>query len=231
MEIIKQAMKTLPSNRLLKTSLCIVCSLAFAASSAWAAVVTWDLNPTDLNQSVGSASHTFTSSTYSITAYGFDVASGLDTPHTLFYKDSGGDHGLGLIDTPHNELQNNSGSPLQYLQFDFGSLAGFTNGQIKISSVDTGEGWTIYGSNTLGSLGTNLNLAGYGDSTNNQFVNIPNFGTYRYFSIVSTIDDVLPWSIRATIVPIPEAASLVPAICLIILASALEVRRRRRQTA
>jgi hypothetical protein len=207
---------------------------ALVSTSAQAVVVTWDLNPTNANASLGSASHTFTSSGYNITAYGYDNVSGPDTPHTLYYKDtSNTDHGLGLVGTANNELQNNSGSPLQYIQFDLTSILslGFTNGQIKISSVDTGEGWTLYGSNTLGTLGTNLNPAGFGDTTNNTWVNIPDFGTYKYVSVVSTIDDVLPWALRATVVPIPEAASVIPVLCLVVGATALEARRRRRVTA
>jgi hypothetical protein len=222
------------SDGLLKASVLVLCgSFAFVASSAWATLVPWDLNPFNLNQSLGATSHTFTSSGYSITAYGFDRVSGPDTGHTLYYKDSGGDHGLGLVGTPNNELQVNSdGSVPHYVQFDFSSILalGFTNGQIKISSIDPGEAFNLYGSNTLGSLGSLLNATPYGDSTNNQFVNIPNFGSFQYISVAAAIEDVLPWAIRATIVPIPEAASLVPAVCLVIVATAFEVRRRRRQT-
>jgi hypothetical protein len=207
---------------------------ALAISSAHAVLVTWDLNPTNANASVGSSSQTFTSSGYSITAYGFDQVAGPDTGHTLFYKNSGLDHGLGLVGTLNNELQvNPDGSLPHYIQFDLSSLLlqGFTNGQIKISSVDPGEAWDIYGSNTLGSLGTKLNAAAFNDTTNNSFVNIPNFGTYKYISVGSNIDDVLPWAIQANVTPVPEAASILPVVCLISIATAIEVRRRRRATA
>src|SRR5436309_14188913 len=41
-------------NRFLKSSLRIVCAVVgLAASSAWAAFVTWDLNPNSLDQDVG----------------------------------------------------------------------------------------------------------------------------------------------------------------------------------
>ena len=69
-----------------------------------------------------------------------------------------------------------------------------------VSSLDPGEAFDIYGSNTLGSLGTKISLGGgpYGDTNNNNFVNIPNFGSYRYVSVVAAIDDVLPWALAAT---------------------------------
>lgn len=220
------------SNGFLKASLLVLCaSFAFIIPSSWATLVTWDLNPSNLNQSVAATSHTFISTGYSITAYGFDRVNGSDTGHTLYYKDADGDHGLGLVGTPHNELQVNAdGSVPHYIQFDLSSILalGFTNGQIKISSVDPGEAFNIYGSHTLGSLGSLLNATPYGDSTNNEFVNIPNFGSFQYISVAAAMDDVLPRAIRATIVPIPEAVSLVPAACLVIVATAFEVRRRRR---
>lgn len=212
-----------------------IIALAFA-SSASATLVTWDLNPGNQNASLGSSSHTYTVNGFSITAYGFNnVIGGPDTPHTLYYKNTGGgfDHGLGITGTSDNELQNDHGTPLQYIQFDFASILalGFTNGQLAASSVDPGEGWTIYGSNTLGSLGTNLNAAGYGDTTNNLFVNIPGFGNYRYYSVVSTIDDVLPFGFQAFFNPVPEIGGLSAGIVLVgfvgLVVASRAIRTRR----
>jgi hypothetical protein len=210
-------------HRLVKIALCtFALGLALAlGSSARAAMtlVTWDLNPSNLNQSLGAASHTFTSNSASITAYGFDNVSGPDTPHILFYKDSGIDHGLGLTDTAHNELQvNPNGSPAQYIQFDLSSILalGFTGGKLKVSSVDPGEAFDIYGSNALGSLGTKISLGGgpYGDADNNSFVNIPNFGAFKFISVVAAIDDVLPWSLQACMPVIPEIGGATGAFAL-----------------
>src|SRR3989442_8958550 len=86
----------------------LLCTLAIGlaiTASAHAALVTWDLNPSNANGPVGSTSFTFTSSGFSITAYGFDRAAGPDTGHELWVKDDGSDHGLGLAGTAHNELQ------------------------------------------------------------------------------------------------------------------------------
>ena len=103
------------------------CTLALAFSSAHAGLVIWDLNPTNTNGSVGSSAHIFTSSGYSITAYGFDRVAGPDPGHELWFKNDIDDHGLGVTGTPHNELQVGPDGPLQYIQFDLGSIlsAGF----------------------------------------------------------------------------------------------------------
>jgi hypothetical protein len=172
---------------------------------------------------------TFTSSGYSITAYGFDVVSGPDTPHELYYKDAPGspyDHGLGFVGTPHNEIQTDN-----YIQLDLSLILsqGFTNGQIKISSVDPSESFSLYGSNTLGSQGTFLNT--YGDSTNNSWVSVPNFGAYKFISVIGATGDELVWAFKATVTPIPEATSIIPATLVALAATAFEARRRRRAKA
>src|SRR3954454_22496598 len=109
--------------------------------SAQAAIVC-DLNPNQQNAPVGSSSHTYTNSGFSITAYGFDNNSGIGTPHDLFYKNEneiGGatESGLGLTNTAHNELQAN----LQFIQFDFTAAiaAGMLNGQLSVGSIQPGE--------------------------------------------------------------------------------------------
>jgi hypothetical protein len=212
-------------DRLVKIAMCtFALGLGLALGpSARAALVTWNLNPNDLNQSLGAASQTFTSNSASITAYGFDHVAGPDTPHTLYYRDEGpgGDHGLGLEGTAHNELQvNPNGSPAQYIQFDLTSILsqGFTGGKVKVSSVDapTNEVFDIYGSNTLGALGTKISIAGgYGSADNNIFVNIPNFGSYEFISIVAAIGDVLPWSLQASMPAVPEIGGATAAFALL----------------
>jgi hypothetical protein len=197
-----------------------VFTLTLALGSTHGALVTWDLNPSNANGAVGSASYTFTSSGFSIGAYGFDRVTGPDTPHQLWFKDDGIDHGLGVTGTAHNELQVGPNGPLQYIQFDLTSILslGFTNGQLKVSSVDPGEAFDIYGSNTLGQLGTKISLGGgpYGDDDNNEFVNIPSFGSYKFISVVAAIDDILPWAFAANMPVIPEMGG--SSVALVLLA-------------
>ena len=228
-------MKTLKSNCLLKTSLLVLCSsVALVASSVWATLVTWNLNPGGLNADVGSSSHDFTVSGYTVTARGYDNSGGVGTAHQLFFANAGGDEvGLGLVGTLHHELQvDGSGNPLNFMQLDIRSilLQSFTNGKIEVGSLQSGESFNLYGSNVLGTLGTKLNSTPYGSAFDDQFVSVPNFGTYQFISMVAAAGDVLPVAFQAMIVPVPEAASLVPAVCLVIVAAAFEARRRRRQT-
>src|SRR2546430_1318262 len=147
-------------NRIRVTTLvfCVALLAAFTATSSWASIV-WDLNPNQQNAPVGSSSHTYTSSGYTITAYGFDNNGGFGTAHDLFYKNQqpiGGavEMGLGLVNTPANEIQ----AGLHFIQFDFTAAlaAGMMNGQLSVGSIQPGESFAIFGSNTLGVLGTQV---------------------------------------------------------------------------
>jgi hypothetical protein len=207
---------------------CAALLAAFTASSSWAAIV-WDLNPNHQNAAVGSSSHTYTSSGFSITAYGFDNHSGVGTAHNLFYKnasDIGGavEFGLGLTNTLNNELQ----AGLHFIQFDFTAAlaAGMFNGQISVGSVQQGEAFSIFGSNTLGTLGTQVGGT-FGSSFDNQFVSIPNFGQFHFYSVMASADDVLPVAIRADVRAIPEMNAILPIGALLVLLLATNVWRRR----
>jgi hypothetical protein len=230
-------MARLKSTRLIiKTVLFLLCDgLALVSFSAHATVVTWNLNPNNLNQPVGSSTRSYTVSGYTISAYGYDNNNGDGTLHHLFYKNAGADEfGLGLVNTPNNELQVNEwGTPLQFIQLNLSSILsqGLTNGRIEIGSVQSGESFNLYGSTVLGQLGTRLNSMPYGSNYDLQFVSIPSFGSYRFISVVAAVGDSLPVAFQATIAPIPEAASLIPAALLAIAATIFEARRRRRSKA
>ena len=228
-------MKITRTANFLKTALLVLCgSVAFVAFSAQATVVTWNLNPSALDQSVGSSSNSYTVSGNTITAYGYDNNGGTGVAHELFYKNAGADEiGLGLVGTLHNELQVSNGNPLQFIQLDLTSVlsAGFFNGQLSVGSVQSGELFDLYGSNALGVLGTKLNSTSYDSSQDDQFVSVPSFGTYKFISVVAAAADVLPVAFRAEITPIPEATSILPTAFLAIVVTAFEARRRRRVTA
>jgi len=229
-------MKTAKPTNFLKTALLVLCgSVAFVAFSAQATVVTWNLNPNGLDQSVASSNNSYAASGYSITAYGYDNNSGTGVARDLFYKNAGSDEiGLGLVGITHNELQVDSqGNPLQFIQLNITSIlnAGFFGGRIEVGSVQSGELFDLYGSNALGILGTKLNSTSYDSSTDDQFVSIPNFGTYKYISVVAAAADVMPVAFQAQITPVPEATSILPTAVLAIVVTAFEARRRRRVTA
>jgi hypothetical protein len=219
-------MQTQSTGRFIKLFCAILCTV-FAASS-WGAIV-WDLNPNNQNAPVGSSSRTYTVSGFSITAYGFDNHSGIGTPHELYYKsvmDIGGavERGLGLVGTPNNELQ----VGLHFIQFDFTAMlaAGMLNGQISVGSVQANEAFAIYGSNTLGTLGTQVGGI-YGSAFDNQFVPIEGFGQFHYYAVVSMSEDVLPVAIRADLPPVPEMSAILPVTALLLLVFSVSAMRKR----
>lgn len=211
----------------------ICCALLFVAVGSAQAAVVWDLNPNDQNAPVGSSGHTFTSSGFSITAYGFDNHSGIGTAHDLFYKNVspiGGatESGLGLTNIGDNELQ----AGLHFIQFDFTAAlaAGMFNGQLSVASIQPGESFAIFGSNTLGTLGTQVSGL-FGSTFDNQFVSIPGFGQFNYYSVMATSDDVLPAAVRADLPAVPEMNALAPVIAMTGLLIAARFSRKRREMA
>ena len=211
----------------------IFCAVVFAgviASSASAAIV-WELNPAPRQHGpAGSSSITYTSSGFSITAYGFDNNAGIGTPRELFYKDrppvdGAVEFGLGLNNVPHNEI--NAG--LQFIQFDFTAMlaAGMMNGEITVGSVQANEAFAIYGSNTLGTLGTQVGGPFTGLAFDNQSVAIPNFGQFNYYAIVATQGSVLVISVEADLPVIPEMNALLPIGALVLLVFATNAWRKR----
>jgi hypothetical protein len=195
------------------------------------ATIVWDLNPNDQNAPVGGSSHTFTSSGFTLTAYGFDNHSGIGTAHDLFYKNVspiGGavEMGLGLVNTPNNELQ----AGLHFIQFDFTAAlaAGMFNGQLSVGSIQSNESFAIFGSNTLGTLGTQVSGV-FGSAFDNQFVAIPGFGQFNYYSVLAMSDDVLPVAVRADLPAVPEMSALIPVMALLglVIGGSLWSQRRR----
>ncbi|MBA3274040.1 MAG: hypothetical protein H0T11_09245, partial [Chthoniobacterales bacterium] len=191
-------------------ALAIVAVLGFAASSASAAVV-WNLNPDGLNQPTGSNEQVFTSEGYQITARGYDIgAGGQVTPSELFFKNKEDDGaasevGLGLATAFHNEVQTDN-----FIQLDLRSILaqGFTDGQIAVASVQEGEGFQLFGSNSEGVLGTALGAPYMGLAFDDKFVPIPNFGAFQFVSVIASTGDVLPSVFAATVTPIPEMSAL-----------------------
>ena len=175
----------------------------------------------------------YTSGGHSITAYGFDYNGGSSSPHELFYKNvpevnGAVEFGLGLTNTVSYEIQ----PGLHFIQFDFtAALArGMAMGQISVGSVQAGELFAFFGSNSLGDRGTQV--GGPFDSTfDNQFGNIPNFGQFSFYSVVALQMDVLPVAVRGDFPAVPEMNALVPVCGLVLLLGVAKLRGRRRRAA
>jgi hypothetical protein len=215
--------------RLLRTFCCIA---ALTATSAWATVVTWELNPNNTNSNVGSSSLDLTQSGFTITARGYDNVSGPDTLHQLFFKsqpESGGgtERGLGLVGTLNNELQTSGGAPSNYIQLDLRSILGqgFGNFEISVGSIQAGESFLLFGSNIQGQLGTQIGGA-FGSTFDDQFVSIPS--SFQFISVAAGALDILPVAFRAMVTPVPEMSALFPVVGLIAAVSFTHILRRRR---
>lgn len=230
-------MKSLISQKTSAKIFLAACALsAFAIASASAVLVTWEFNPNGQDANAGSAVLNYTQSGYNLTVRGYDNVAGPDPLHELYYKNepqNGGamERGLGLVGTDSNEFTVDvNGNPLNYLQLDLRSIlmAGFTNGMLQVTSLQVDEGFSIFGSNALGTMGVQLGGAFTGLAFDNVFVAIPDFGTYQFISIAAASGRVLPVAFRADITPIPELSMLFPILGLLVAVSATQVLRRRR---
>lgn len=209
--------------------------LALSISPALATVV-WQLNPNNLNQPAGTTTQSYTSGGYTITATGYDNNGGIGTPTQLFFKNVGPingafETGLGVNNTADQELQAgpSTANPFDFIQLNLSSIirAGATNGMVSVTSVQSGEAFTIFGSNTAGTLGTQLGGT-FGSSSDNVFVSLPNFGQYNYYSIAAADGDVLVKAVSAEFPAIPEMNALLPIMALLGVIGASELVRRRR---
>ena len=207
------------------------------SSSAVASTYTWNLAPGPTSQLLGT-SETLTSTTGGLTL-GFTGnvidSNGKVTLSDLYAKVGGGDEtGLGLAADPtgQNEIFKNS-----FVQIDLTSLlaANKVNSlSLIIGSVQSGEGFAVWGSNTAGQEGSVLMTGG--SSMNGVAFNVPSFGNYNYVSISATANNVLLDTVTAagstTVTSTPEPSTMVLDLLagLGLMATAL-VRRRKKTEA
>jgi hypothetical protein len=154
--------------------------------------VTW----TFLENGTGNlgTSEAFTSGGFTIWAYGFKTAGG--TADLWGKSDGPGETGLGMksdLGFDH-EIDKN-----HFVQLDSMIVPKATIGGITLGSVQLNEDAAIYGSNTLGSLGTLL-----GTMPANGLFDLSGF-KYRYFGVTSLgtlpASNVVIGSLSATAVP------------------------------
>jgi hypothetical protein len=224
-------MKKVATAQLQKALAALSIIYVFSAASASAVLVTWNLNPSGLNQDAGSTHVTFTQLGYSITAYGYTNSNGTGSPLNLFYKNGGFDEtGLGIVGPSDHELQGSGSQPLQFITLDISALLAtgkVFDGAIELGSVQSSSNDTfnIYGSNTLGTLGSQI--GGTYNSTSDQvFLTLASFGSYNYISVGSVSGDMLPIAFQANC--IPEISALFPIVGLVAAVSFTQLLRRRR---
>ncbi|HUY14623.1 MAG TPA: PEP-CTERM sorting domain-containing protein [Terriglobia bacterium] len=144
--------------RLKLTTAAIIGAAMLLATTTWANTnpITWNF---DSPTGVLGTSHTYTAGGITLTAYGF---SNMNSPTDLYGKNLGGDEqGLGIAGLPNNEIGGSA-----FVQIDLTPLlAQFTSGFLSIGSVQSGENYDIWVSNTLGQLGTEIIPNGTGNDT------------------------------------------------------------------
>ena len=136
-----------------------------------------------------------------LTAYGFDTSS---HPVNLYGKNDGGDEiGLGIDRSPNHEIQT-----YNFVQLDVTNLHNLNiqSALISFGSVQEGEGWNLFGSNTLGNLGTLL-LSGDQDMGSTDIMS--EVMSYDYIGIQASADDVLLGGLTINYSQgVPEPASM-----------------------
>ena len=164
-------------------------------------IFTW-VTPSNENTILGEL-YSESNNGITLTAYGLTAPTNLTQPATagpaLYAKNGGsGETGLGMATDPGNDHEI-SAALNDGIQVDFANaLAAAPNATVamSISSVQSGEGWVLYGSNTLltvagnsktdGSLGEPL-LSGSGSNANPTVtINLPDWGQYTYYTLMAT---------------------------------------------
>jgi hypothetical protein len=174
-----------------KALFAVLCVVSFGAMSTagYAATLVYNFGNPNVSppalQAVGGSNYAVTNTAITLTAYGFSTSTSPNPSKLLEWKAQGGDEiGLGFTDTLDNEITLNShNQPANYIQVDVTAAlaAGGLNGMIKAGSVTQGEAFDVWGSNTLGVLGTSLIPSG--STTDNAFIPIPSWGLYNYVAI------------------------------------------------
>ena len=207
-----------------------------AASSAGAAIV-WDLNPNNQDGVVLGTSQTFTEQGFTITARGYNDSdrNGVGEATNLYFKDrpdsgGAGESGLGLATSSHNEVNGSATGPANFIQLDLRSILqqGATGFQIAVTSLQEGESFQLFGSNTEGLLGSAIGGPFTGLQFDDQFV--PVTGSFSFVSVAGfgAGSNVLPSRFSAEITPIPEVGTVMPIVGLLVAIGATHILRRRR---
>jgi len=136
-------------------------------------------------------SKAYTVNGIAITAYGYKNSG---TATALYGRNDGTDeYGLGIAGTAENEIDASN-----FVQLDLSGAisSGAISATMIVTSVQSGETFNVYGSNTLGSIGTPLLSNQTADAK--PFA-IPNFPNYRYIGVRASAGNVLLGAVSFTL--------------------------------
>ena len=136
-------------------------------------------------------SQPYTVNGITVTAYGFTNSG---WPTALYGNNNGSDqYGLGIDATATNEIDTSN-----FVQLDLTSAiaSGAKNLMMTVTDVQSGEGFNVYGSNTLGSIGT---LLLSNQTTDGTPFAIPNFSNYKYIGVRASAGNVLLGAVSFTL--------------------------------
>ncbi len=208
-----------------RTVLVMVAAGTLACTGARATTITWTFFEHGGDKVLGPVS-TFTADGYGLTVYGFKDGP-TATPADLYAKYSASDpedeEGLGLVDDFDRDFEID---PAHFVQLDARIGSGVTVSRLALKSIQTGEPAGIFGSNTLGELGTRLTVL----SSDTGFDLAPFAGKFRFFGVTDVghfaSADVLISSLSAT-VSVPDGGTNGLLLGLGLLGVGLAARRLR----
>lgn len=195
----------------------------------------------DIGSNTWSISRSINSVSYTLSVAGFD-ANG--TAHNLFTKDGGaGEQGIGLVGTSDNEMTlNGAGTAIaNFIRYDVSQVyQAFPGsvGQIYAGSTTTPEQMDVWGSNTAtdkpGTSPLTTILMTITPAQATSFINLPNWGTYKYYfasthiDAASPADNTLVQAIQViNINAVPEPSTYAAAFAVGALGLLTYVRRQR----
>ena len=207
-------MTTLTTNRFLTNALrTLCCAGVLTACSAWATVVTWQLNPLGSNSNV--AIKDLPQSAYTSTARGFENTSGTDASNQLSFMSAPESQGASLADTLNEKLEVSDSN----IQLESRATLTQTDAQISAVSTAPENSLLVVDFQPQPTLQSGGALAHAFDE---EFVSVP---TVQFASMALGSKDVQVSSPTAIV---PEMSALFPIVGLIAAVSFTQILRRRR---
>ena len=205
------------------------CLCLFAASSAPATVVYWNLDPNGTAGTADPASHTFLSPSSSTTAHGYAVEWQSHIPLGLYHEF--GQTVPGSVGLADHQRRENGYFSTQSVQLDVNSILprGVSDEKLQLGSVHSpsNDAFAILGSSTLRDSGVQTEGIS-GRPSDMVFASIANLTNGKLTSAGSVSGTLMTVAFQATLTPVPEISALFPILGLVAAVAVTQFLRRRR---